>query len=72
MTTAQELKTRFAPAEAALRNMQNMLDAEQRATLPELNKDELYILATECGAEMGPDHCWKCEAWDMWLDMEDE
>lgn len=55
---------------SALNRQRAHIESRYTDLLDGLTKDELYEIATHCGEERGPDHCYRCEAWSMWVDLE--
>lgn len=56
---------------AAMRNLARERaekEAWYSARLKDLSTEELLYLAEQCGAEIGPEHCYRCEAWYMYIE----
>lgn len=48
------------------------IESRYAAVLSSLTKDELLEIAEACGAESGEDHCYRCKAWYMWVELNED
>lgn len=72
MQTIRERESAIEAAREAYTAERGSIEAKILAVLPGLSQEELMELAEECGEEEGPDHCFKCAAWHLYVSRDSQ
>lgn len=72
MPSTDELEAESVRLQVECDLARDAFERAKRKDIESWSQDELLKAAEECGEEEGDLHCWRCYAWMLWVDRQEE